>query len=474
MKKKLKRRKFTYWLKPFSFLLLLALITYSCKRELSSVNPVNSDEIASARSWYSANNPADFSTNGLASRGIKKNVFRINFSQIYMPDWNKATSYTRLGKKVIEVPLNGGNFKLTTSKSLGTADKKVSKSSLLIFKDSSVYSAFIMTIVADSTETMTSAKLNKNSYKEKEKDFNGSVLYYDLKGSFVNGFVYKSDKIYTMYRNKQSPGIKRQSLKPNLYNPEDDEDCDDYYNVYYWNGILIYYEYAYTICYSSSGGGSGGDSGPSPGDGGSSSSGSPGSPTNIMNACKNPCLNAMVEEVLSPTTINAPNAIAQLMHDVFGISETTPPSLVIGDVGVSIPTRDAEEIAVVDANGVFVGVAISFNNVDMPNASQEYITATILHESLHAYMDYLNQSWTDGQQHERMTSYIETMASILHNMYPTLSRDDYYALAWGGLEKTDEYLHPTMTSPYVPATSLDINKQYRNAKAPGGKGTSCP
>ena len=82
------------------------------------------------------------------------------------------------------------------------------------------------------------------------------------------------------------------------------------------------------------------------------------------------------------------------------------------------------------------------------NSSKQYITATIIHELLHAYMDYetrvkknptfLNKD--ESQQHEYMAAnYVDDMRDIITALYPDFSVNEAEALAWGGLEGTAAY-----------------------------------
>jgi hypothetical protein len=175
----------------------------------------------------------------------------------------------------------------------------------------------------------------------------------------------------------------------------------------------------------------------------------------------------MVNQALNNEGDDGANQIAVLIQTIFGANVHY--NLLIDQVGNLADNQDAVELS-----GTATTIGIALNGNVLPNASQQYIFATLLHEGLHAYMD--SQGF-DINQHEQMaTTYINTMASILMSVYPSMSRDDAYGLAWGGLEKTSAFINHDSTDPnqaYLPSNEAQINAQYRAPLQPGGKGNSC-
>lgn len=95
-------------------------------------------------------------------------------------------------------------------------------------------------------------------------------------------------------------------------------------------------------------------------------------------------------------------------------------------------------------------------------ASKDYITAVLIHESIHAYivrmrpssfpggggdgMDsstfaqhfpiYMQNSTASAQHYEMATNYVAFMKNIIQGLNPSLTNYNAEALAWGGLEMT--------------------------------------
>ncbi|MDR6943005.1 hypothetical protein [Mucilaginibacter pocheonensis] len=111
-------------------------------------------------------------------------------------------------------------------------------------------------------------------------------------------------------------------------------------------------------------------------------------------------------------------------------------------------------------------LSITLNKTGLSNASQEYITATIIHEALHAY---LRTSQTIVNQHMDMArNYITVMADQLVKLYPNLTANDAQNLAWGGLEEDAGTLYTGLSQ--VEKTDIELtNTKFKS----GNSGTPC-
>jgi len=145
-----------------------------------------------------------------------------------------------------------------------------SKTSLIYLteKKTGATNIFLMTIVPD-LSYLVSAKFDpfkKMSYLKRDNKFEGLIYYHNLKGEFVNGWVYKEGKVVaTMEALSKKPDFELRS-----------GGCTTYYSITYveqcWNtgnpesgtptfsNCYTYIEdyYFYTICDYSDGGGGGG------------------------------------------------------------------------------------------------------------------------------------------------------------------------------------------------------------------------
>jgi len=106
------------------------------------------------------------------------------------------------------------------------------------------------------------------------------------------------------------------------------------------------------------------------------------------------------------------------------------------------------------------------------NASQEYITATILHEAVHAWIDYQygHGSPEANIQHNLMAQNdrFNMMRDALMEMFPNLSLQAATDLTWGGLKNTNAFSQLSATEQQ---RILQINYNYRERI--NNTGTAC-
>jgi hypothetical protein len=155
--------------------------------------------------------------------------------------------------------------------------------------------------------------------------------------------------------------------------------------------------------------------------------------------------------------------VNQSMNSIFGTSNTLNLNFV--DANLNDPSTDG--ITNVDAGGgrgaTSIDITITLNTGALQNASREFIAATIIHETFHGYLNYLNSSF----QHQVMISqYIESFTAALHKMYPSVSSDDLLALSYGGLQGTHDFLSLPIGDQN---RYLNLNTNYKN----GTDGTPC-
>ncbi|EHQ25539.1 hypothetical protein [Mucilaginibacter paludis] len=175
----------------------------------------------------------------------------------------------------------------------------------------------------------------------------------------------------------------------------------------------------------------------------------------IINKVKDPCLHNMVDAILND---NGKGDINALIQHVFGTTSTL--NFTITDqVIMTNSGDDGEESPLKDSNGALIGAEIYLNPGTLSNSSQEFIAATILHEGVHAYLDYQGID-IGAPQHELMAKdYLDDMAGDLQTMFPGMSDQIAYSLAWGGLENTYLYNNPGLVN--CPGYQLEINTLYR-------------
>ena len=156
--------------------------------------------------------------------------------------------------------------------------------------------------------------------------------------------------------------------------------------------------------------------------------------------------------------------VDSLLINVFGINE---------DVNLKFKaypllTKDSADGYTTFPGGtaLFYNQTIQLNPWVMQHSTKEYIAATIIHESMHAIIDYWKNQYLTHQidsnqfksmfpiywdqyrirtaselaQHNEMANnYIETFKRFMRVFSPNISEDMANALAWGGLHKTTSW-----------------------------------
>ncbi|MCX2479355.1 hypothetical protein OQY15_09660 [Pedobacter sp. MC2016-15] len=204
-----------------------------------------------------------------------------------------------------------------------------------------------------------------------------------------------------------------------------------------------------TTC--SGGGGSTGGSGSSgegsnPGNGGGGSNGSVTVPlpewlpvSKIYNQVTEPCLARVIDATLnSGVKDEIMNIIDKFVgRDHLNITYKNAPIL---EKGADAKTKAQRTLG---TNGALdrVDVTITFSDTNFVNVSKEYITTTLIHEAVHAYLRTNPNTFYDLEEtdHETLSiRYVEPLSDFLISMYG-ISAFDAYSLTWRGLMSTKAY-----------------------------------
>ena len=157
----------------------------------------------------------------------------------------------------------------------------------------------------------------------------------------------------------------------------------------------------------------------------------------IINKVKDTCLHNMVQAAIDR---NIQYNLTQSINSIFGAGSNFNLTFLDG----SIPNSNGK---IVDAETDVVGqptyyllgarkiyhtmdINITLNSNSLPNTTQEYITVSILHETLHAYFKQTGQI---DDHDEMVNNYIPWFESALRAIYPNIPPADLEALAYGGL-----------------------------------------
>jgi hypothetical protein len=190
------------------FLMFTAIIIHSCKKDNKNQlqdADITDPNVLVAQAWYNTSYPASAAastgtTQATQSTGAQQ--ASADWSKIISPYWSKAIAFTsKKGLNIVEAPAlkkSDMAFARNMPANLSKYDFSQSGSltSMLILKQGKQHAAYAMTILGDSSYIKGDySKLANNTYRKKDKDFTGWVLYHQLNGTFVNGWRYVNGKV---------------------------------------------------------------------------------------------------------------------------------------------------------------------------------------------------------------------------------------------------------------------------------------
>ncbi|WP_293741736.1 hypothetical protein [uncultured Pedobacter sp.] len=158
-------------------------------------------------------------------------------------------------------------------------------------------------------------------------------------------------------------------------------------------------------------------------------------PKEIKDSINNPCIKEQLSLAQSAKT-----TIRNMLNDEFGTANFNDRDIVFYDI-----TTLADTVAGTTHGNSAYSFIINLNENTLPQRSKEYILSTIYHEILHAYMDTqigkdASGNYLISNQHQTMADrYVFLMTGALKIAFPNLSDRDAWALSWGGLEDTPFY-----------------------------------
>ncbi len=185
-------------------------------------------------------------------------------------------------------------------------------------------------------------------------------------------------------------------------------------------------------------------------------------PADVENDLTNPCLKNRLNSLMQN---NFSNRIKDILINVFDKSPTL--LLNFEQVNTLPNTVNAWADPRSYISGDYTRLFIQLNGSTLPNASSEYVTTTLLHETLHQYFGL-----TDNSQiwdHEDIAlAYRGAISQALQDIYGT-NPATADALAWQGLFETSVWNTYSATHPNQANQIATINQQYHD----GTQGTPC-
>jgi hypothetical protein len=182
----------------FSVLVGAVFIIHSCRKESKLGSLPLTDSVSKAKAWYESTYPITSGGIGsLSTLSVNTASGVFDYSQHIKPDWAHSATYHRLGKSVIEIPMDPSNNIQIALKNNNTGifayTKENTKTSFIILNDGKTNQAFVMTIMANASYIAGDpAKLAKNTYRHRDANFTGLVVYSTPKGQFVRAYAYNN------------------------------------------------------------------------------------------------------------------------------------------------------------------------------------------------------------------------------------------------------------------------------------------
>lgn len=155
------------------------------------------------------------------------------------PRWDEAKEYNRMQYEVVETPIytHGAYLILDNeTESHWQSDKKQSYIRnnahlvVLLNKKTKETRSFIMVSIGTYEYLKNTRTIGKNNYLYRQPDFSGSVFFYEVNGTFINGWRYSEGKIAASL--SKITDLKKETSSPNIATRAMDGCIDVCYPLY--------------------------------------------------------------------------------------------------------------------------------------------------------------------------------------------------------------------------------------------------
>lgn len=438
------------------------IFIYSCKKENAStmIDPVDQQQI---KDWYN----------------LKTNHNTLNRFANMKPVWDIVHTNELSGQLIYEINLSNPDKIFLTNQTINKNQAREysvkSNIRLVIFKDKEtglITGGCYMSAVNEGDVMSFRSMHYKNV-----GNFSGDVYYYNIDGTFGNGWSYREGRINEMISSTSkeeylqfqkdlastAPKSSGNGKVQRVYDPPCLTAQIPMWGSTCVNGICDYYITGYDYIYICTGGvpttpGSGpgdGGGGYNPGSGGGGGGPTTGQPKEVRNNVNDPCISEGVN-----IAIDAKTTIRNMLNTTFLGNEVKDYDVDFYDV-----TNLPDTLAAVTQNENEQKLIIRLNRNILPHRSKEYIVATVYHEILHAYIltkftTIVNNKILIPNNHEMIANnYVALLTGALRSAFPDLTLNEAWALSWGGLEDTSFYNSKLNDSER--ATITDINNRHQ-------------
>jgi hypothetical protein len=424
------------------------------------------------------------------SNYYSKNVTSANLNPFsaLTPDWNNVYVHEDGQEVIYEIELQNPKKVIESDHQLKSNDAVNFSGNiirLLVFKnkqDNVINGGCYMSISSNDDIAVINIK-----YKHPD-NFSGKISYYNLNGSFSNGWMYAKGEITKRISLSSREAYMLNNKYPDLVGSAGKISNTKGEKVMLKQAVACYPgvpQFIYgTVCagddsgevvcttkltaviyteFCEGGGSDNNDGGYTPPGGGGttyivdcngdrngkaydSDCGCIGGNTGITE-CPKEIIDSLTNECLKTALAKAKGVSGKNFTDTISKIITSLDANTKIKVGVS----NVSQILDKDGNNVVVGrttgynydggvftCSIRLNESILNNATQEYAVATIIHETLHAYLQYkAGNTLSHGQNHEDISkNYIVPFVNLMKSIFPNMDLKDATAIAWGGVQGT--------------------------------------
>ena len=202
--------------------------------------------VSVAKQWYEANYKPVVTTRA---------YYEDTTACMMKPKWDAAKESNRKRYEVVELPILTKHKRLMMDRETYRNWKpeaqfnfvrNTAKLVVLYDKKTQDTRSFFMIFVGSYKYLQKTRNMGKNSYLYREPDFDGKVLFYELNGTFINGWKYTNGKI----TGSIAPVMEEETDKPQSrvwvedcytdYDYEIEQVCEDDYYIEYGKFLTRY------------------------------------------------------------------------------------------------------------------------------------------------------------------------------------------------------------------------------------------
>lgn len=458
--------------------LSLALILATACEQAPELSPSTNlaDEVSRAKQWYE--NSFD---NSFGSKPRTTVVGHTN--QAKQPVWERAIVSERNGKTYIDVPLQYYRIdnvtQNTSSDVVNTTDgAKVHRSALIALEEE--YTLVVLNIIPEEDFDMPEEGYGYLSLLE--QGFDGKMIYSDFSGNLRGGHIFENGVATSKIKLfKRTPNVNLDIVRSGinnggnvdqggcviqvmtLYERYCDYDASGWEECTEWQPIGTYTWYECQMDYLDDDDWGSGDGPPME------------DPiSEIKNSVTDPCLKEKIDNAIQDTLTN--NLMDSLENAMGLIGGGEFELEILTDNSYAGTTTDGETE---NRNAFLIEIYI---NPDLTSSSQEYVTATLYHEFLHAtflfyemvrdrhvpsfsneYLQLFDSLIANGmnpkdvQHHIMLNNYMTDFRNAVLEVHPNLTTNELEALTLHGLQALTPTQHITNNNHRVGSQGTNCN-----------------